>query len=116
MTKKPIYLELDEEAYLATFHALPTGRRVRLISELARRLAHDLRGDSSDERWGLIATEGHHDPSEWSDELNDEYDRQPFSEQEEFCIALWGVTWRTHAVLREMARLRKAKATKVATV
>lgn len=111
-TKKPLYLEMNEEAYLATFNALPKGRRIRLISELAKRLADDLRGNpEGDEfqRWFLIEIEGGYGESMWSEELENEYAREPFNCVEELCFDLYGLQHKAKEARQELVANRRKK-------
>lgn len=110
--KKSIQLEINEDTFKSTFNHLPKGLRIRLISELAGRLADDLRGDPEGEafqRWFLIETEGGYDQSMWSEELEDEYAKENFSAVEELCFSLYGLKHKARHARRELVRRRNER-------
>lgn len=112
MKKKSIQLEINEDTLKSTFNSLPKGLRIRLISELARRLADDLRGNPEGEafqRWFLIETEGGYGESMWSEELEDEYAKENFSAVEELCFDLYGLQHKAKHARRELIHKRNER-------
>lgn len=92
MNGSPTFLP-EEKALREAFNALPKDRRALLLGNLSFRLADDLGADSNDRhRWFLISMEGGNDTTMWGEDLEAEYEREPFSAVEELAFALYGVS------------------------
>jgi hypothetical protein len=89
---KTVFIQADEKAIIDALNALPVKRRTRLIGDLCQRLAYDMapEGQTTD-RLFLMELEAGTDSTMWGEDLEAEYDRQPFSNLEELQFALFGV-------------------------
>lgn len=120
-SKPPIPVEISEETLVAAFNGLTKTRRIRLISRMASRLATDISGidipdKNADEetmkRWlrlTLIRDEAGLDTTIWSDDLSEEYNENPFSEEEELMFVLFAIENLGNTVRYKWAEKKKAK-------
>lgn len=128
MTTKPISVkaEMTEDEFLNTFNGLSKARRIRLITQLANRLAGDLStaekptAESSEEelkawdRFTTIRMEAGYDSTVWSDEMNAFDDEDPLSDTEELIMALFAIERLGRPVRRDlMSKVATKKAVQV---
>lgn len=123
MTTKPISVkaEMTEDEFLNTFNGLSKARRIRLITQLANRLAGDLStaekptAESSEEelkawdRFTTIRMEAGYDSTVWSDEMNAFDDEDPLSDTEELIMALFAIERLGRPVRRDLMNKVAAK-------
>lgn len=126
MTTKPIVVktEIKENELVDAFNGLTKARRIRLISELAERLAYDLSKvekptpESNEEtrkawdRFTTIRTEAGNDSSMWGDDMDAHYMEEPMNDTEELIMALFAIDNLGVPVRRQL--LAQAAAKKVA--
>lgn len=105
MTTKPIIVkaEIKENELVEAFNSLTKAHRIRLLSELAERLAYDLSKvekptpESSKQthkawdRFTTIRMEAGNDSSMWGDEMEAHYLEQPMNDTEELIMALFAI-------------------------
>ncbi len=105
MTMKPIIVkaEIKQQELVDAFNGLGKALRIRLISELAERLAYDLSKvekptpESNEEtrkawdRFATIRVEAGNDSSMWGDDMEAHYKEEPMSDTEELIMALFAI-------------------------
>lgn len=107
-------ITITDEQFVTAFNNLSKAQRIRLIITMANCLAEEVTNlshpgpDASEEemaKWNratLIRDEAHMDSTMWSDELEDEFKKQDFTNEEELAMSLWSIRETGRRVLRTL--------------